>query len=69
MEKIYGNIPRMENNMLVSELESKLAKLPQNAQVKIRVGDSTPTEIKEIMYEDDVYDVYTDFPETLTLIG
>lgn len=55
--------------MLVSELESKLAKLPQNAQVKIRVGDSTPTEIKEIMYEDDVYDVYTDFPETLTLIG
>lgn len=55
--------------MLVSELESKLAKLPQNAQVKIRVGDSLPTEIKEIMYEDDVYDVYIDFPETLTLIG
>lgn len=55
--------------MLVSELESKLAKLPQNAQVKIRVGDNLPAEIKEIMYEDDVYDVYNNFPETLTLVG
>lgn len=68
MEKIYGDIPRMENSMLVSELESKLAKLPQTAVVKISL-DGFAREIQTIRYEELEFTDDINEKEIITLVG
>ena len=55
--------------MTVGELESKLSRFPQTAQVRIDVGDNNQ-EIKEIMYEEfEFLPPEDDLRDIVTLMG
>lgn len=55
--------------MTVGELESKLSRLPQTANVRIQVGDNNQ-EIKEIMYEEfEFLPPEDDLKDIVTLMG